>query len=1394
MTRNQTVRSLRSRIRGCFSACRSANQIRCGKHAFLRLVATLLVSLVGPFGGGREALGVASIPDGVRQQMHRDGRSRVIVQLNVPEARRAVVRPHDPREDQERRRAIKAKTEDLVSMLTPTSSAVTHEYETVPFVAVDVDEAGLAVLQQSGQVIGVSEDLLMEPTLSQSAPLVEANQASAMGYDGTSWAVAVLDTGVDKNHPFLAGSVVNEACFSANGNCPNGSSVQYGSGAGGSCTYSGGCAHGTHVAGIVAGSNASFSGVARSADIIAVQVFSRFGPNECGGAPACPRSYTSDQVKALEWVYSLRNTRAIAAVNMSLGGDGYTGFCDGLLPATKAAIDNLRAAGIATVIASGNNGYTNALSAPACISSAVSVGCTSKTDSVCYFSNSASFLALLAPGLYINSSVPGTGYSISSGTSMAAPHVAGAWAVLKDANPNSSVANVLSALQSNGAAVVDTRNALTHRRIRVLQSARLLTCGNGSIDPGETCDDHNAVNGDGCDTNCTVTACGNGIVTVGEECDDANQDEGDTCKNDCTDNICGDGLLRRGVEECDDGNSLDGDGCDSTCVPSGCALFTASDVPKSISGGAPNTITSTVQVPLAGQIKEVRVRLRGTHTYVSDLQFQLTSPSATTVNVMNEVCGSRDNFNLDLADSSTSPIPCPPTDGILHKPSAPLSAFNGSSAGGIWTLTVNDLYAGDGGSLDAWAVRLCTTIPCGNSVIDPGEQCDDGPLNGQSGQLCDSACRLASLPAGFSARVVKRGAPLSHLQGLTMRGNSDLFVSDIAGDCGGGVSCGYLYRLDLSADPAPLTQLTGITPALRSPARMLIGDGRTPVGTDLVLADYNAAPGGVGGGTVYRINDSSCLAAGGACPGGAVSILSSGHSYQTNPWGVALGPGGAFGSALYVSDEENVTATSPLVFRVFSDLSASIWYQNASLWTINRLPEHIEFGTGGSYGTDLYVVDHATTDGSPKIWRIDSSATATAFIGSGLSDPRSVRFAPSGAFGSSMFVLDDATGTIYTASAAGTLTPFASGLRPINTGGPLVGAPDMVFSPDAQHLYVGIDDAIIDIFPSTLPGNGVLDFDEECDDGNFEDGDCCNSSGLFEAQGSPCGSDGNVCTDDMCDATGACLHVENSAVCDDELFCNGADYCNAGTCSTHSGDPCAEGAACKNTCNEASSSCLSALGSTCDTDADICTLEECNGAGSCLPGVGPAPDGDADGQCDGADACTNSLGTLITSPSIKLKKLGTPSGDEVITLKGAVTLPVPISPPLNPTANGVRLRIEDSLGARVFDALIPGGTYDGINRFGWKSSPSGTKWIYKNGYGVQGITAVKLENKGSGDTPGLVRFSAKGKNGSYPLNVGQMPLRLTIAFSETEGQCGDTSLLAQSCTVSTDTSKVSCKE
>ncbi len=350
-------------------------------------------------------------------------------------------------------------------------------YSHVPFVAFDVDEQGLQRLKSSPDVENIEEDVLVAPTLSESVPLIGAPTAWNLGYTGAGQAVAIADTGVDKSHPLLVGKVVREACFSTTSFvkntvtvCPNGLEEQDGVGAAapfqsGSESYG----HGTHVAAIAAG----YTGVAKDAKIVAIQVFSKnFNPTVCKNEPLpCLRSYASDQAAAAGFVANHFNELKIASLNYSLGSGGYKNACDNLNDADSMAlssmINTLRNFGVATVISSGNDGESEEISFPACISTAISVGATDKSDKVASFSNSSALLDLLAPGVNITSAYPGGQLATWAGTSMAAPHVAGAFAVMKSKAPFASVSVMEDLLKATGKKISDPKNQIIKPRIEV---------------------------------------------------------------------------------------------------------------------------------------------------------------------------------------------------------------------------------------------------------------------------------------------------------------------------------------------------------------------------------------------------------------------------------------------------------------------------------------------------------------------------------------------------------------------------------------------------------------------------------------------------------------------------------------------------------------------------------------------------------------------------------------------------------------------------------------------------------------------------------------------------------------------------------------------------------------
>jgi subtilisin family serine protease len=435
-------------------------------------VASFLVTVQSqsPQSGGPQGRGPV-VPQQLRDKAARDGRVRVIVQLRLPgdgamASESAIARQGGAAAVNSRRQDIADARARVLARMAQ-GFRETRRFQTVPFVAVEVDANALNALESSPDVLQVRLDGLMRLSLEASVPRIEGDQVWQVGFNGAGTTVAIIDSGVDAAHPFFGGRVVEEACFSSTSAgisqsvCPNGEGAQIGAGAAAPCEFEE-CLHGTHVAGIAAGNGAPasvpFSGVAPGAEIIAVQVFSSIiDGGLCGGNAPCLGGFESDIIAGLEHVYGLKiGGRNVAAVNMSLGGGDFDTTCDD--EPFKPAIDNLRGVGVATIVASGNNGQPGSLSSPACISSAISVGASTLDDQVAWFSNVSPFLSLFAPGDYIVSSIPGDDYAPLSGTSMASPHVAGAWAVMRQAVPSASIDDLLAAFRNTGQPVTDTRD------------------------------------------------------------------------------------------------------------------------------------------------------------------------------------------------------------------------------------------------------------------------------------------------------------------------------------------------------------------------------------------------------------------------------------------------------------------------------------------------------------------------------------------------------------------------------------------------------------------------------------------------------------------------------------------------------------------------------------------------------------------------------------------------------------------------------------------------------------------------------------------------------------------------------------------------------------------------
>ncbi len=250
-----------------------------------------------------------------------------------------------------------------------------------------------------------------------SAVQIRADQVWELGYTGKNIPVAILDTGIDYNHPELTSSFLGcksfvsytQDCFDDNG-------------------------HGTHVAGIITadGIKLEAKGVAPDAGVWMAKV--------CDASGAC---YVSDIAKAIEYIV---DNKIAKIMNISLGGGGTKkSNCDTDYLAQKVnwAVDN----GVTVVAAAGNT--PGIVASPACASKAIAVGAVDKEDKRAVFSGSGLALDIVAPGVSIYSTLPQNSYGTFSGTSMATPHVSATVALLLEKNSSLNDSAIKKALYTS---------------------------------------------------------------------------------------------------------------------------------------------------------------------------------------------------------------------------------------------------------------------------------------------------------------------------------------------------------------------------------------------------------------------------------------------------------------------------------------------------------------------------------------------------------------------------------------------------------------------------------------------------------------------------------------------------------------------------------------------------------------------------------------------------------------------------------------------------------------------------------------------------------------------------------------------------------------------------------
>jgi len=333
---------------------------------------------------------------------------------------------------------------------------LTYQYATINAFSGQVTAKGLKKLQQDYHVAKIRLDRQVNLLLDRSVPLINVPPFQVLSFNQTKFTgagqtVCMVDTGISYTH-------------SAFGNCSSGQVIS------GQCRIKGyniaednadpldQNGHGTHVAGIVAANDTVYSGVVPGANIAAVKVF-----------PGSSGTTTEAMVIAgIDWCIANAANLSISVISLSLGdGSSNNQSCDA--SSLGMAVNNAADAGILVSVASGNSGYADGLSSPACASKALSVGSTTKSDLIASYSNSAKILDVLAPGSSIISASTNGNFASRTGTSMSAPHAAGAAVLIKQYfsavhNQILTPADIELRLKK-GVAIADNRNSLIFPRI-----------------------------------------------------------------------------------------------------------------------------------------------------------------------------------------------------------------------------------------------------------------------------------------------------------------------------------------------------------------------------------------------------------------------------------------------------------------------------------------------------------------------------------------------------------------------------------------------------------------------------------------------------------------------------------------------------------------------------------------------------------------------------------------------------------------------------------------------------------------------------------------------------------------------------------------------------------------
>lgn len=435
-----------------------ASRVRSSVHPSARTRLVALAFFVGALlGVASGATAATKIGPGVALAIEEDGGANVVIALASPATQGTAT----PTLASLKTSVANVQT-SVLAQLAPSEFELRREFEAVPVLSGRIkSQDALERIAADPSVLAIDLDPSANVRLVDNVPHIGADFRHLIGNTGEGVVVAVLDSGLDTDHSNLGDDLLAEFCILDSngivddiGGCPNGNEIQTGPG---SAEDDNG--HGSFVTGVITSNGAIGGvGVAPDARIVAGKV-----ADSSGFIP-----FFSDVIAALDALIA-NPQLGVQIVNMSLGTDAnFVGPCDdssSFTMAAAAAVNTLRAQGVISFAATGNDGSSAAAELPACLANVVAVTASDLDDELALASNTGSETDVAAPGRNIVSSWLANGTAQATGTSIATAFASGCAALLIESGDAVTPDQIEARLKMSAVSVTDQQRGRSFPRI-----------------------------------------------------------------------------------------------------------------------------------------------------------------------------------------------------------------------------------------------------------------------------------------------------------------------------------------------------------------------------------------------------------------------------------------------------------------------------------------------------------------------------------------------------------------------------------------------------------------------------------------------------------------------------------------------------------------------------------------------------------------------------------------------------------------------------------------------------------------------------------------------------------------------------------------------------------------